>query len=100
MANTERVSDQIKRIKDAFDNTNHSFMASLVSGLQTKINQTTPGLDTVASGKVASVGKIDLNLVGSKLAEDTADLERTGNKLRQLMDSLRNESAINSLLSE
>jgi hypothetical protein len=99
MANTERVSDQIKRIKDAFDNSNHSFMASLVSGLRLEVIQASPDLDTVPSGKTASVGKINLNLVGSQVVGDANQLKKTDKNIRQLMDSLKNESAINELLS-
>lgn len=99
MANIERVSDQLKKIKNGFDNSNHSFMAQLVSGLQERIAEAS-GLDVQAVGKQAIVGQMSLNVTGSKIVDSEEEMERIKDRVRQTMDSLKNPSSLEQLLSE
>lgn len=100
MANIERVSDQLRRISDGFDNSNHTFVTRLLNGLQSRIGETVVKIETAASGKQAVVGRISVNIIGSKISEDAEQLEADKQKIRQMIDTLKNPSALIEILGE
>lgn len=100
MANTEKVSDQIATIKDGWDNSNHSFMTRLMAGLQNRINEVVGEMPTIPTGKQAVIGQIKVNIVGSKVVADADGLDDHKQKVRQLMDVLKNPASLVELLGE
>jgi len=100
MANTEKVSEQLTRIKDGFDKSNHTFLTRLMSGLQKRIADTVPELEVTPTGKQATVGHIRVNMIGSKVVEDETVLADNQRKIRQLMDIMKNPTAIIGIIGE
>lgn len=100
MANTERVSEQITRIKDGLDNSNHTFVTRLMAGLSNHIGEIVADMPIVPTGKQAVVGKISVNMIGSKVVADSEELDENRRKVRQMMDTLKNPSALTELLGE
>lgn len=99
MDNTGKVSDQLKKIVNGFDNSNHTFMTRMILGLQNRISETVKELDTTPSGKESSVGQISVTLSGSKLVND-GQLKQTSDDIRRMFDALRNPSNFIDLLGE
>lgn len=99
MGSTEKVSEQLNKIKDGFDNSNHSFVTRLMSGLQARIGEVITDMPMTPAGKQATVGHISVNIIGSKTVEDEAELEEHKQKARQLMDMLKNPSSLIELLN-
>ena len=98
MANTEKVSNQTKLLADKFEISNHTFLNQLTSGLQERVAMAVPDLEILPMGKQDSRGDISLTIMGQITLEDEAELEDAENKVRQLMDSLKNPTNLLSLL--
>lgn len=69
-----------------------------MNGLQQEIAETIPSLTVIPMGKEASRGKISVKLVGQITLEDAEDMNQVDDKVRQLMDSLKNPANLLSLL--
>ena len=93
-----KVSEQLVSINNNFDVSNHTFVNQLMSGLQQEITETVPNLTIVPIGKEASRGKISVKLVGQITLEDAESMDSVDDKIRQLMDSLKNPADLLSLL--
>ena len=98
MANTEKASNQTKLLADKFEISNHTFLNQLTSGLQERVAMAVPDLEILPMGKQDSRGDISLTIMGQITLEDEAELEDAENKVRQLMDSLKNPTNLLSLL--
>lgn len=99
MVNTEKASKQVRSIGDNFDISNHAFLNQIISGLQDRVSQTAPGLKISPMGKKSSLGMIELTLIGQVMFEKKEDIDDASDKTRQLMDSLKNQSNLLSLLN-
>ena len=98
MASTGKASSQVKQIGNNFEISNHTFVNQITSGLQERVAQTVPDLKVIPTGKKASKGNISLTLIGQITLEDAESVESADEKVRQLMDSLKNPSNLLSLL--
>jgi hypothetical protein len=98
VASTEKVSDQVKLLKSGFEISNHTFVNQITDGLQECVETAVPGLKVSPMGKRASGHDISLTIMGQITLEDEAALEDAENKVRQLMDSLKNPTNLLSLL--
>jgi hypothetical protein len=98
VANTGRVSNDIKAIGNNFEVSNHTFLGQISSGIQGRVGETVSGLKVVPTGKKAARGDISVTLVGQVTLEKSDDVETANEKVRQLMDSLKNPSNLISLL--
>jgi len=93
-----RVSDQAKMVGNHFEISNHTFLNQLTTGLQERVDVAVPGLKVIPIGKKASVGNISLSLTGQITLGDETKVAEADEKVRQLMDSLKNPSNLLSLL--
>lgn len=98
MAGTAKVSDQTKMIGNRFDISNHTFLNQLTTGMQVRVGETVPGLKVTPVGKKASQGEVSLTLMGQVALDDATKVEDAEDKVRQLMDSLKNPSNLLMLL--
>jgi hypothetical protein len=85
-------------IGNQFEISNHTFLNQLTTGLQGRVGETVPGLSIAPIGKKAGKGDISLTLIGQVTLEDETKVESADEKVRQLMDSLKNPSNLLSLL--
>jgi hypothetical protein len=98
MVSTVKVSSQTKAIGGQFEISNHTLLNQLTTGLQERVSEIVPELNIVPLGKKSSKGNISLTLMGQVVLEDETKVEDTGEKVRQLLDSLKNPSNLLSLL--
>lgn len=95
-----KVSEQLVPISNGFDVSNHTFVNQIMNGLQQEITETVPDLTIIPMDKKASKGKISVTLKGQIILEDVADINSVDDKVRQLMNSLKNPSNLLSLLKK
>ncbi len=93
-----KASDSIKPTQNGFDVSNHKFMNQLATGLQSRVEETVPDLTMVPTGKTASKGIVSFTLVGQVTLSDADAKDSVNDKVRQLMDTLKNPSNLLSLL--
>ena len=93
-----KVSEQLVSINNGFDISNHTFVNQLMDGLQQEITEIVPNLTVIPMGKEASKGKISVMLKGQIIIEDADSMSSVDDKIRQLMDSLKNPANLLSLL--
>lgn len=98
MASTEKVSDQLKFIKDRFSISNHTFLNKVVDGLKRKFADVVPGMQLKFGNKQISGVVITAQMSGTTVVESQEDLERAANNVRQTMDGLKNQSDLISLV--
>lgn len=93
-----KVSDQLPSVRNHFEVSNHVFVNQLLSGLQDKVGNTVPGLKILPSGKNMSQGQVSVVIGGEIVLENSEDRETAEEKVKQLMDSLKNPANLLSLL--
>lgn len=94
-----KVSDQLKQVKNGFEVSNHVFVNKLMVGLQKEVSQTIPDLKLQPINKQGGKGLFSVTLTGQIALDPVSDdPKRTQDKIRQLMDSLKNKSNLLSLL--
>jgi len=98
MSNTGKASDQVERVSDHFDISNHTFVNQVVGGLQSRVGTAVPDMKLQPVGKKATRGGISLTLTGQILLDSPDDVERAKEKVQQFMDSLKNPANLLSLL--
>lgn len=91
-----KVSDQSKHINNQFVISNHAFINQIASGLQKRLAEEVPGLALGLGGKSESGNVINLTLSGVVVAEDGP--EEAEQKIRMIMDKLKNPSELLSLI--
>lgn len=98
MASIENPYKQVEQISEKFDVSNHIFLNMVSNGIQQKTEQLVPDLLLVPINKKMSKGEISMTLVGQVVLDDANDINNVDNKIRQMMDSLKNPSNLLSLL--
>lgn len=90
-----KVSNQIKRVKQGFETTNHTFLSQIAAAVTKKIEEDT-GLRLSLQGKIETGRKIEATLMGqSSDPEENGDIEK---RVRQTMQDLANPTALTDLL--
>jgi hypothetical protein len=98
MAGTEKVSDQIKGIKNAFDIKTHVFMNKLIVGLKEELQKVNPDVVVVPHGKKMSEEAISLVLKSEVICDNEEEAEQTKTKLIDVVKSINSPSDIESLI--
>lgn len=93
-----KVQDQIKSVENGFDVSNHTFLNQLTDGLQKRIGEIVPDLSIIPTGKKAGKGNISLTLMGQVTLENMEDKDHMDEKVRQLMNSLKNPAYLLALV--
>lgn len=96
MVNTENPYNQVERIKNNFEVSNHTLLNSVISGLRGEIKQIHPDLVLQLANKKSVRGEVSLILKGQVTLDDSEDVK---DKVKQLINSLKNPSNLISLLS-
>jgi len=87
---TAKVSDQVKQIRSSNSVSNHRFFNMIAAGVQKHLEQQVPGLKLVqAAGSVTKNGGTTV-LTGQIIVQDADEKKSTEDKVRQVMDDLKN----------
>jgi hypothetical protein len=100
MAGTEKVSDQIKGIQNAFEISTHTFLNKLVQGLAEKVQQANPDLVVIPTGKKMKKDEISLALRGEVFCDDADEAEDTKIKVENTINSIKTTSDIEMLIKD
>lgn len=98
MAGTEKASDQIKGVKNAFDIGTHAFMNKLIVGLREELQKVNPDVAVVPNGKKMSEDTISLSLKCEIFCDSEEEAEQTRTKLVNTVKSIKTPSDIESLI--
>jgi hypothetical protein len=98
VVSTEKVSNQLKFVKNNHSVSQHLFATKLASGVKSAIEQEVPDLQLRVGSKAVSGGKITLQITGSIKTEDTDDMKRVDDAVRQAINTLKNPSNLLSTI--
>lgn len=97
MANTGKVPEQLRLINDGFEISHHTLLNRIISGLSSQVGQLSD-IQLKAVGKRETGETIEVNLTGIKISPN--DMSQEEDKVRQLMDTLRNPSKLIEIIGE
>lgn len=97
MGNTVKASniaDQMKIVRLNRDTSDHRFFNLIAAAVKAKLEQQVPGLELHFGGKTINGTQVSAQLTGQMIDEDGS----VDDKVRQVMDGLKNPSTLMSLL--
>lgn len=94
-----KLSDQQKIVRSHFELSQHTFFKVLAEAIQRKLGESTT-VPTQLIGKVTAGHKMSAAIIGHKTSTDLKEHEETKERIRRLMDDLKNPSNLVGLLRE
>lgn len=88
------VADQLKIVRMNRNTTDHRFFNVIAMAVKAKLEEQIPGLELHFGGKTISGSQVSAQLTG-QIIDEEGDI---GDKIRQVMDGLKNPAMLMSLL--
>ena len=93
-----KASDQVKQIKSKMSASNHRFFNMIVSGVQSHLEESVPGLKLKQSASNLTKTGGTTVLTGQMPVANEEEKESTDTKVRQTMDGLKNPTDLLSTI--
>ncbi len=100
MASTVKACDQLPPIRVGCDILQHRILNKLAAGLRAKLGAAAPELQLKYGNKATSGHVVSAKLTGVIASPNPHVPAETEDKVRKLMDELRDQSSLTSLLRE
>lgn len=100
MADTGKVSDQFKGIKNAFEIQSHVLMNKLIEGLKDKVESIDPDLILSPVNKKMDKDNISLSLRGEARCDSEEEAKDKQDKVMNAIKSIQNASDVETIIKD